>query len=872
MKVLPDAFAADAQRTARFEHEARTLAALNHPNIAQIYGVEERATEGGRRVRALVMELVSGSTLADRLLQGALALPEALSIAGQIVEGLEAAHDRGIVHRDLKPANIMVTADGQVKIVDFGLSKATQSGGASSSPGDVSLSPTMTSPAMTAVGMILGTAAYMSPEQAKGHDSDKRTDVWAFGCVLYEMLTGRRAFAGDDVAELIASVLRSNPDWDALPRDTPAAVRSILRRCLEKERKARIPDISVVRYQLEDAVSPVAGIEAASAPARMAWRERALWAALVVACALGASALGAWAWLRTTDAPQTVRFEVLPPDGARFTGANDAPRMAVSPDGRAIVFAVTFQDNTPDQLWIRRFDALEATRLVTVSETTGEPPQQPFWSPGSDFVGFFVAGALRTVEVATGVMRTLCDVPGNNYSGAWGPDGTILFGSSETRGIRRISAQGGTPTPVTTLDSSETWHIWPRFLPDGRRFLYMAQGGSTEARTIFAGSVDSPGRTRILDTPFMVEFAPPGLLVFLNNGPLLAQRFNTKTLALEDEPFTVAAGVQGNLPNGRAAFSTSNTGTLVYKPGTAVTRDSQLAWFDRSGRVAELVGQPERLRGFDLSPDGTRAAVHRETAGDEGDIRILDLQRGAESRLTFDSAAHNLSPAWSPDGQRVFFGKRRGDTTTVYEKNASGVGEERQLVAAPSSAVWPLSVAPDGRTVVLGKPTFGLALFDGTRTIDSGSRTSSQRTLLAQLSPDGRWLAYVANESGRPEVYLRSFPDFSTRYQVSTQGGTEPRWRGDSRELFYRGRFFASGAPKLLAVGVTETQTGLQLSAPTELFDMGTAFAEHRVPHFTYDVTADGQRFLVSRPAESMPIGNAVRPLVVVLNWNASNR
>jgi Tol biopolymer transport system component len=810
LKVLPDAVAADPERRLRFEREARMLAALNHPHIAGIYGVEE---SGG--IVALAMELVEGATLADRIARGPIPTREAIGIARQIVDALEAAHERGIIHRDLKPANIMLTADGQVKVLDFGLAKTIVPEEPAGSTLR-SLSPTMTSPAMVSVaGLILGTAAYMSPEQAKGREADKRSDVWAFGCVLFEMLTGAPPFGGEDVADMLAAVLRAEPDWQRLPAEVPPHVRAILRRCLEKDRRARIPDIAVVRFQLDEGsgVAPAGG-----GPRRS---ERLLWAAALTVSIIGAVAAIVLTRPEPAAAPSVVRFEIAPPAGGMFPGANLTPRMAVSPDGRYLAFTVNLRDGKPDQLWLRRLDSLEATALVTVAEISGEPIQQPFWSPDSRFVGFFLDGKLKKVDLAGRAQQTLADVTGNNFGGTWNADNTIVFGTSGTSGLMRVSAAGGVPTRVTTLDtaSGENAHLWPRFLPDGQHFLYQAQGATREDHTIYVGSFDGT-RTRVFKSPYMVDFAPPDRLLFLQEGSLLAQRFDAGSLTLQGEPAPIAEGAQASA-NGRAAFTASGTGVLVYRPGdSSGVADSQLAWVDRSGRELALVGQAFAYRGLALSPDGTRAVVHRE----DGDLWVLDLERGSTARLTFDPALHNQAPIWSPAGDRIFFSKVHRNGVALFTKAANGVGPEQLVYEAPGAAVSPWAASDAGTLIV--SESIGRGLGFDLRTVtrpDGRAQDYIQAPgaqQFAQLSPDGHWVAYLSTESGTPQIYVQSFPKPESRFQISTANGTMPRWRRDGMELFYLVPPGTGPEPGIMSVAREAAGSAIRFGIPRKLFEL----------------------------------------------------
>jgi Tol biopolymer transport system component len=574
--------------------------------------------------------------------------------------------------------------------------------------------------------------------------------------------------------------------------------------------------------------------------------------------------------------PQTIRFDVSPPPGGIFPGADSTPRMAMSPDGRYLAFTANLQDGKPDQLWIRRLDSLDATQLTSLDTTAGEPAQQPFWSPDSRFVGFFHDGKLKKVDIEGRVVQTLCNVPGTNFGGAWNSDGMILFGSNGTEGLQLVSAGGGVPAPVTTLEATpkETRHLWPRFLPDGRHFMYQAQGESAGDATIFVAALDAPGRTPVIKSAHMVEFAPPDLLLFVRDDALLAQRFDIDSLELRGDPVAVTESVQ-MAGNGRAGFTVSATGVLAYRSSSSGGSDLQLAWLDRSGREVGIVGEPATFRGLELSPDDRLIAAHKEEAPGSGDLWVLDIQRGSTTRLTFDAQQHNTSPTWSPDGRRIVFAKSRGGAFAVYERAATGVGDERMIYESKPGAI-PWSVSPDGKALVITENQGVTGADLGTLGLD-GSDTPATFVnapalqALGQLSPDGRWIAYASGESGQPEVYVRSFPAGETRYQISTGGGSQPRWRAGGRELFYRANA-AIGRSALLAVSVEPEGNALRLSTPKPLFELFWPGAGHAVPVFSYDVTSDGQRFLVARPAGQGGATVFETPVTVVVNWDAAFR
>ena len=549
--------------------------------------------------------------------------------------------------------------------------------------------------------------------------------------------------------------------------------------------------------------------------------------------------------------------------------------MAVSPDGRYLAFTAASGDGLPHQLWIRRLDSLESRPITSLPYAVGEPAQQPFWSPDSAFIGFFTEGKLRRVELESGVVQTVCDVPGNQYSGTWSSDGIILFGSSGSRGIWRVPASGGMPTQVTRLEPAggERAHLWPKFMPDGRHFLYQSYTDDTDNRAIFVGSLDGAPRTKVLSSPFMVEFAEPDFVLFSRSGALTAQRLDLRTFRTTGDPVVLAEGVQG-ATNGRLGVSVSATGVLVYMRGLGETAaDSQLAWLDRNGRELSTLGQPATIRGVELSPDGRRVAIHTDEGPERGDIWMLDVDRGTQTRLTFDPAQHNSSPAWTPDSRRILFAKRRTGKAGIYEKEANGVGPER-LVYEIESMVYPTSIGRDG-TVILAMRTpnrlTDLLKLPATGSQPAGVVESRAEDGAGQVSPDGRWLAYQSSESGLSQVYLQNLTSSVTKLQVSIEGGARPRWRPDGRELFF---LDTTGNASFLSVAVEPDGEGVRLGKPVPLFvTLTNSAGDHGGYYFsTYGVSSDGKRFLVSRPALATgSVGRQV-PLTVVLNWQAALR
>jgi eukaryotic-like serine/threonine-protein kinase len=843
IKVLPTAFTADPERRARFEREARMLATLNHPHIGAIYGIEEAAG-----VRALVLELVEGETLAERIARdarsGGLPLADALVIARQIADALEAAHEKGIVHRDLKPANIKITPDGAVKVLDFGLAKAARTDSAR-----LDLSESRD-------GAILGTAAYMSPEQARGHSVDKRSDIWAFGCVLYEMLTGRLTFPGETVSDTIAKILEREPDWSALPATTPAPIRRLLLHCLTKDPKQRLRDIGDARIDIDaiDQVLPgapeVAVTPSAPAKTRTTWL---LWIAaaalLVVSIALGVVAFSR----KALPEAARISFDVATPSAP-------APlALSVSPDGRYLSTVVT-SDKSQTVIWLRALDRLTG-QTVNGSEGGGGS----FWSPDSRFLAFFAGGKLKKVDILGGAPQILCDAP-RSGGGAWNRDGVIVFAPTVEGPLFRVAASGGVPVPVTELDRSrqEIAHRHPYFLPDGQHFIYTAVSTKAENAAIYASSLGSKERKRILSSMFKAAFAPPDHILFMRDNALMGQRFDPTRLELGGDPFPIADQVGTNILNSGAGFAVSEGGVLALRVITVGER--MLRWFDRSGKETGTVDVSAAYENPVVSPELQRIAVVKRE-GSTGDIWILDQARGASSRFTFDPALDD-GPVWSPDGTRIVFASNRNDTFDLYQKNSAGAGQDEVLLKSDHQKI-PDDWSPDGRFILYRDqdPKTGWDLWvlplTGDRKPQSVLSTAF-REIQGRFSPDGRWMAYVSDESGTNQVYVQSFPPSGNKWQISTGGGLQPRWRRDGKELFFLPGA-ESGGPvphDVMAVGVDTSSTGVfKAGVPQKLFTV-TLNAVSGTRN-TWDVTPDGQRFLVVSPRAT----TAVPPITVVVNW-----
>ena len=848
LKVLPEAFTADPDRLARFEREAKVLASLNHPNIGSIYGLEE--AEG---VRALVLELVEGQTLADRIKQGPIPLDEALPIAKQIADALEAAHERGVIHRDLKPANVKVKDDGTVKVLDFGLAKAFQPDAGDPS---TSMSPTISlTAAATQMGMVIGTAAYMSPEQAKGKVADKRADIWAFGVVLLEMLTGHRVFSGETVSETLAAVMMKEPEWDRLPADLPSKLSNLLRRCLEKDPRERVRDIGDVRLAMEGAFETAvsAPSEPTVAPKVQVWQRPipAASAALVVAIVSG---LAVWSLNPdTVAAPQLLkRYVIGAPDDVILGGTGRGNHLAVSPDGGHLVYIAG------GQLYLRPMDQLTATPLPGT-----DGPYHPFFSPDGRWVVFFGETTLKKVLHSGGSPLTVTDVGHTNYRGAtWAPDDTIIFGTAD--GLMRVAASEGTPAALTTVDieAGDVGHRWPEMLPGGNALLFtiMREGGLATAR-IAVLSLDTGDWRIVLDEEgYNARYAPTGHVVYIRAGMLMAVPFDLDRLELTGTPVPILDGIQVR-GAGAADFAFSRDGALVYITGNARiggVNSRTLVWVDRQGREEAVAAEPRGYREFTLSPDGTRVAV-RVADVDNEDVWIYDLERETSTRLTFDPADDRF-PVWTPDGERVAFG------SPLSWKAADGTGEVEPLAESPNQ--FPQAFSPDGTALVFEETTAGFDLGVLTLEGERGSTLVLQTEFderNAALSPDGRWIAYQSNESGVDEVYVRPFPDVETgRWQVSSDGGAWPLWGPEGRELFYGGR------QGMMAVAV-DTEPTFSPGTPERLFGTAGVYASSQTAvgrgRRQAAVSPDGERFLMLRLGIAGSDSPATAQINVVLNW-----
>ena len=844
IKVLPEEFAKDKERLARFEREAKLLASLNHPNIASIYGLEE---EGG--VKALVLELVEGPTLAERIAEGPIPVEEAIAIARQIAEALEAGHEAGVIHRDLKPANVKVKEDGGVKVLDYGLAKALEGDTPTGTASELSQSPTLTRHG-TQVGVILGTAAYMSPEQARGKPVDRRTDIWAIGAVLFEMLTGTKPFPGDDISQTLARVIDREPDWNALPATVSPSLATYLRRCLQKDPRQRVQAIGDVRLALEGAFETTDAQQGAVSPP-VGWRPSM---GMAAAAGLLLSIVASVAvWNLKPEAPRPlVRSIVNPPSMPPHLGPPDVD-VAITPDGARIVYPALVDGR---QLVVRALDELEATPLGGL----GNNPRGVFISPDGNWVGYFADG-LKKVSILGGPPVTICEPPGAPRGASWGDDGTIVFATTAPSGLWRVPAGGGEPEELTTPDAEHGDHLWPEMLPGSTAVLFTIIGGPVEGAQIAVLSLDS-GETKVLipggSNP---RYARTGHIVYGVGGTLRAVGFDLDDLEVTTDPIPVLDGVITK-STGAANFGMSQSGFLAYVAGPQQgVVERTLVWVDRAGREEALAAGPRLYRYPRVSPDGTRLALALEDQ--EIDIWIWHFARETLTRLTFDPARDNR-PAWTPDGLQVAFGSQRDGVFSTFWKAADGTGTVERLIESANGPL-PLTFSPDGTQLVFYEthPETGRDLRVRSMDADGASvhlLVTEFDELNAEISPDGHWLAYQSSASGQNEIYVRLFPNVEDgQWLISRGGGTKPLWGPDGRELFY-----LSLGGQLTAVPI-EADGSFTFGNPEVVFEE-TYFIGSPFRGRTYDISPDGKRFLMIKVGGP---GDETEPtqLVLTQNW-----
>ena len=850
-KVLPDEFAQDGERLARFKREAQVLASLNHPNIAAIYGLEE---SGG--TFALAMELVEGLTLSDRVAAGPVPLDEALEIAGQIAKALEAAHERGIVHRDLKPANVKVTPGGTVKVLDFGLAKVFE--GESQPATDLSHSPTLIKG--TQAGMILGTAAYMSPEQAKGKAVDKRSDIWSFGCVLFEMLSGQQTFGGETLTDTLAAVVRAEPDWDALPAATPGAIRRLLRRCVTKDPKQRLRDIGEARILIDESLSgpfeKPAPERIDERPAARAWTQ---WVIGALSLALVSSLVLLWLPTKHENRP-LVRYDVQTPDKTALS-LIARPSVALSPDGSMLAFVAAGEG--VNRLYVRKRDDPEIKPLAGT-----EGASNPVFSPDGQWVAFIADNTLNKVSLDGSAVSLVKTGPPGRSGGdvrgvSWVGDDSIIYAPAASGGLFQIGSNGGTARAVTTLDEKkrERTHRWPQVLPSGKAVLFtvgtLDSPDDYENASIEAVILPTGERKVVFQGASMARYIPTGHLIFAREGVLYAVGFDAGSLATRGKPVAILQGVAGDKTTGAVHFSTADDGTLAYVPGSTTSALRKLVWLDQSGAATPVDLPGAQYNDLRISPDGSRVALLQGSSG-SGDVWVYNFGQKTFTRLTFTTT--NATPVWSADGNNIYYVSiDPADRTTIFRKPADG-SREAEAVASINPNAYLKWVARDGAWALLdsGEQT---NRGDIVRLVleRDGETTPIVQTefneYAAALSPDGRWLAYQSSESGRPQIYVRDMSGSGGRWQVSTAGGEEPHWSPDGSQLYYRNNdlFMAASVDKGAAF-----RAGTARNLFSGVFDLRSNSG------VTYDVHPRGGRFLMIRPVEDNGSRARVR---MVVNW-----
>ncbi len=859
IKILPEEFSTDPERLARFEREAKLLATLNHPNIAAVYGFEE-----AKGLRFLAMELVEGDTLQRRLDRGALPMDEALETCRQVAEGLETAHEKGVVHRDLKPGNIMITPEGKVKILDFGLAKAYVG---ETTGVDIANSPTITAQ-MTAPGVILGTAAYMSPEQARGRSVDKRADIWAFGCILYECLTGERAFRGETVSDTLAQILKGEPDWSVLPQDTPVNVQNVLQRCLQKDPRERLHDIADARIELgEMATYPS---EAETVPRRFSILWLGACAVVMLLAGLLIGRVFIWNYHPATPASVvTSTIKVEPShwlDGMRVaTLTLERPTrsaMAISNDGKFVVYSA-IEDNPGPQakpwLFLRRMDQLEAKPIPGT-----EGGISPFLSPDNRWVGFWVNGKLKKMPVEGGVATELCDAP-SIFGANWGHDNQIIFADGSSAGLSTVSAEGGKPEMLTKPDPKreESGHRLPYWLPNGKGVLFtVARYESDRKLRLALLRLDTNEWHVLLQDAADARYIPTGHIVLVRQGTLMAVRFDLARMEVIGQPIPLVENVIQAFANndsfntGAGQFGISDTGSLIYAAGGLVPdRKNSLVWVDQKGIEQPVTDLQFPFYAPRLSPDGRRIAYG--TLAREKQAWVYDLSRGTNSPLTGEGIVGN--PIWTPEGKRLLFGWSKSRGINLFWQPYDGSSPMERLTTSEYGQ-WPGSLSSDGKTVALVEthPDTGndIAVLD----IHSGRMTpflnSHFNEMYPDFSPNGRWLAYTSDESKRNEVYVRPFPGPGMKQPVSSEGGIEPLWARNGKQLFYRWQN---------QVWIVDVQTdgGFKISKPRLLFEKPGYSSGS--PIRTYDLSLDGRQFLMVKVEQRKP--TPVTEMILVQNW-----
>lgn len=837
IKILTGALAEDSERLARFEREAKLLAALNHTNIASIFGLEKSSG-----ILFIVMEMVAGESLRSKLGRAPLDIQEALETCHQICEGLEAAHDRGIIHRDLKPENIMISPEGKVKILDFGLAKAYVS---ETTEINLEQSPTITAQ-MTKPGIIMGTAAYMSPEQARSRSVDKKTDIWAFGCVLYECLSGKKAFHGETVSDTIAHILKGEPEWTNLPLNTPGRIRALLRRCLQKNSKQRLHDIADARIEIEETLANPETERASSAASSSRWSVR-FW--VMAGLFIVVSSLLFWKIFHPSrSGPEPVlHLAVDLPETAPLAHAGVSPlgvgrsTLALSPDGSKLVYTALVGDDS--QLFVRRMDQDEISQIPG---TAGS--HSPFFSPDGNWLGFFADEMLKKVSISGGAPEVLCAAP-LGFGGTWGDDDNIYFVPRDFDVIWKVSSAGGAPQPLIAdeLQEGRPLCLWPELLPGGDSILFTNRGGGISVYSLRSGEIK-----RLLEGGIFARYSPTGHIVFGERGKLSAVPFHPGRLEVTGLPVTILEGIKTERI-GLPQYTFSKDGLLVYAPGTNAALGT-LTWVTRGGKSESLRLPLADYATFKLSPDGDAVALTINEPNSY-DIWIYNLEKETLTRFTNGQSDYN--PIWTPDGEWIYFVSQRDGTWQLYKKPADGSLEAEKVTSDASSIGSPVSFSPDGNLISYYRRTSNLMDL-GIYSISEGGKSypfleTPFFETQGSFSPDGRWISYTSDESGRWEVYVRPYPGPGRKYRVSLDGGEEARWSQNGKEIFFR---FGN---KWMAAGVN-IEGEFRSEKPQFLFE-GPYI---NIPGYSYDVSPDGRRFLVLEAAEQE---SKVRQLHVITNW-----
>jgi serine/threonine protein kinase len=843
IKILPAGMSSDKNRLARFEQEAQAAGGLNHPNILAVYDVDSH-----NEAPYVVSELLAGEVLRDRLYGGPLSARKAVDYGMQIARGLAAAHEKGIIHRDIKPENIFITADDRVKLLDFGLAKLIGSDDAHQSQTDILTKKLLTNP-----GVVMGTVGYMSPEQVQGLPVDHRSDIFAFGAVLYEMLAGRATFEGDSAVEKMNAILKHDPaNFSETDVSVSPPLERLVLRCLEKKPSDRFQSIGDVGFALE-AFTEISGTRQAKASAAMPWfrnRDRLAWAVAAVLAVILAITLIARGYFRTSPAlsSPSVYFTVVPPERTEFIKNGDVDfSIAVSPDGLRLALVVVSQGRT--QLWIRSLNAVAAQPLVGT-----ENGNNPFWSPDSRFIGFFADGKLKKIDINGGPPQVICNAPSLS-GGTWNAEGVILF-SKAGEGIYRVAATGSDPIQVSKTDTiRDLYQVWPHFLPDGHHFLFLAGRDEKDASKICVGSLDGGQPQPLLTASSRAIYASPGYLLYVRDAILLAQPFDYTSLQLTGNAVPIAEGMDYFKPTGDADFSVSDNGVLAFKTRAILSR---LVWFNRQGEEVGSVGTPRNYAWLRLSGDDRKVAVHIiDPPSGMSNLWIIEFERGTAKRVTLEDE-QEIHPLWSRDGRQLVFSIDKRGPPHLFRKTLDDARDPEELMGVTGSPQRPFGWSADGQELLFADsgpatgPDLWILPMNGERKPHPFLQTRFNEGE-ASVSRDGKWVAYYSNESGRDEVYVSPFQNSDERWQISNSGGRAPRWRGDGKELFY-----VAADGNLMAVPI-KSGASIEAGSPMKLFKITSD------PPDRYDVTYDGQRFLVNTKGETSGVS-----VTLTTNWKAS--